>query len=29
MISSVVNTYRFYVCDMFDEMHVMASRSPI
>jgi len=26
MLNSVVKTCSFYVCDMFDEMHVMASR---
>jgi len=29
MLSYVVKTCRFHVCDMFDEMFVMASRSSV
>ena len=29
MLSYDVKTYSFHVCDMFDEMPIMASRGPV
>ena len=29
MLSYVVKTYRFHICDMFDKIPVMASRGPV